>query len=317
MIDKLIIIIPTHNRQHYMRRVVKYYSQFPCMVYICDSSKEKGNIEFHDNIIYRWNPHSNFYGKIFDVLNETSAEFYALSPDDDFLKQETLMECYEIMKENAGYSFSIGKQVFFDIPFNGQFYSTPGANKLTGFRRIEGEMNDQYLRRFWTNYQNILWSLYNRETILTAFNTLIKCNFNNGNFVEMILGIEGLRKGDVYVSSEGLNYREVSMSDHWGSITPSINKNNISTIPSLYEDYNIFIDFYNEDGGHAKRCMDFYLNVKKIESENLYASFKKLLPKPIKNIISSMLPYSVRRRFEIIEDIKMSNLINASINNVC
>lgn len=260
MIDNLIIIIPTHNRQHYLRRVVKYYSLFPCKVYICDSSKERAEIECSDNISYRWVPQSNFYGKVLDVLNETSADFYALSPDDDFLKEETLMECYEVMNKDNGYSLGVGKIVAFNKPFDKKFFYIPEANKMQGIN--EGAYQDKldYAKAFENNYQNILWTLFRKEAILNAFNCLSTCNFGNGNFIELLLGIESLRLGKVYVSRNALNYTEYILGEHWGNSIPSINRNNILTISSLKSDVIKFKNYFNNDGGFAMKCFEYYLD---------------------------------------------------------
>lgn len=290
MIDNLIIIIPTHNRHHYLKRVVHYYSSFPCKVYICDSSSEKVDIEHTDNIIYRWVPQSNFYGKVLDVLNETAVDYYALSPDDDFLNRETLIECYKKLYENTQYSFGIGKQVFFEIPFKGNFFTFSGANGLESFNTKPYQTHDEYLYSFWSCYQNVLWSLYKKEAIYNAFSALASCNFSNGNFVELLLGIEGLRKGDVYISEHGLNYREYSQGEHWGNTTPSITKDNINKYPSIREDVISFRSFYSNDGGFAWKCFTYYLDEGQRNRKNTLKYYiKKIIPTSIISLLRSFL----------------------------
>ena len=258
MIDNLIIIIPTHNRQNYLRRVVKYYSSFPCKVYISDSSKEIAEIECSDNISYRWVPQSNFYGKVLDVLNETSADFYALSPDDDFLKQETLMECYEALKNNSHYSAGLGRQVLFNENFDGSFWSPDYLNRLNNIGKKNFRSKAEYVQYFESHYQNILWSLFRKEVITKAFKSLSECNFSNGNFIELVLGIEAIRNGDIYMSRNGLNYREIISSDHWGSKTLPITWDNISKNNQLSEDVEKFKQHY-DDNGFAEFCLNSYL----------------------------------------------------------
>lgn len=260
MIEDLIIIIPTHNRQHYLRRVIKYYTEFPCKVYICDSSSEKADVESSGNIVYRWVPQSNFYGKVLDVLNETSAEFYALSPDDDFLKQETLMECYEALNKNNDFYAGLGRQVLFSEHFDGSFWSPDYLNGLSNIGKSSFHSKEEYVKYFESNYQNILWSLFRREVIKKAFECLSECNFSNGNFIEIILGIETLRKGSVYVSKNGLNFREIVSSNHWGSTTLSISRINIRKNAQMSEDFAKFLNYF-DDGGFAELCLNCYLGL--------------------------------------------------------
>lgn len=317
MIEDLIIIIPTHNRQHYLGRVIKYYSEFPCKVYICDSSKEKADIDSCGSIIYRWVPQSNFYGKVLDVLNETSADFYALSPDDDFLKQETLMECYEVMKKEESYSFGTGRQVLFKKEFDNILTSPDYSNRMKDIAGIVFNDRKEYIKYFEENYQNILWSLYRKDIIKNTFGCLSRCNFTNGNFVEMILGIEALRCGDVYMSKEGLNYRELISSDHWGNTTLSITRKNIEKDVYLNKDVIKFYEYYNNDE-HAIFCFESYLNA-------VYNQPQKVLIKRIKDSIPNKLKLIIRNGINMIygrhaisiyEDNIMVERINKVINNV-
>lgn len=314
MIEDIIIIIPTHNRQHYLRRVIKYYSEFPCKVYICDSSKEKADVESCGTIIYRWVPQSNFYGKVLDVLNETSADFYALSPDDDFLKQETLMECYEALKENEEYSFGTGKQVFFKEGLNGGLYTKESSNKLQGINEITFDQKNEYVKFFWNHYQNILWSIFRKGVIKAAFYTLKVCNYSNGNFVEITLGIEALRKGTVYVSLKGLNYREVLKTIHWGNSVLPITRLNIKEDKALYDDIVKFTDHYKDDG-FASFCIESYLRTSDttIWKTRVKSMVKKLLPSFIRSQIIKQKQRVAYKEEKLFQDQEMCLRINSAI----
>ena len=290
MIEDLIIIIPTHNRQHYLGRVVKYYSSFPCRVFICDSSKSKADIECGDNITYRWVPQSNFYGKVLDVLKETSADYYALSPDDDFLKQETLIECYDYLNEHNNFSMGAGKIVAFNQPFDNKLFYMPEGNRLYGINDRVYKDKLEYAKFFEYNYQNILWSLFRRKVIISAFECLAACSFENGNFIELLLGIESLRYGKIYISSNALNYTEYIVGEHWGNSIPSINKYNISTISSLRSDVKLFMQYNDGGDGFAKHCFQYYLDAPFHSSDSFIKVFiKRILPTKICTVLSRIM----------------------------
>lgn len=283
MIDNLIIIIPTHNRQHYLERVIKYYSSFPCKVFICDSSKQNANIENQGSVVYRWVPQSNFYGKVLDVINEIPAGFYALSPDDDFLKEETLMECFDFLNNNKGFSLGIGRQVFFKEGLNEGFYSGERSNRLQSLNKTDYLDKNHYVDYFWQHYQNILWSLFRRDELLAAFTSLNHNKYSNGNFIEITLGIECLRTGSVYVSQNGLNYREVIEGEHWGNTTLPITWSNIKRDITLKKDIKNFTDYYKHDGGFAIFCLKSYLDAG--APQTCSDKIKALVPDWMKNII--------------------------------
>lgn len=216
MIDNLIVIIPTHNRQHYLNRVAWYYSQFNMQVYICDSTPAKAcDVDYYDNIHYIWCPDKTFNNKILYVLNCTEADFYAMSPDDDFLRYETLIECYNAMQYNNTYSLGVGRQVYFrENSKLTEFKSNIFMNRLMG-RTLSGSKITNTMK-FWVNYQNILWSIFRKDVLVYAFSTLIKQEYKSQNFIEVTLGMAALNHGNIYITGNALNYREVTDSSHWG-----------------------------------------------------------------------------------------------------
>ena len=247
MLDNLVMIIPTYNRREYLCRVVEYYSSFPCKVYICDSSKEKADVENVGNVIYRWVPQSSFYEKILDVLNETAAEYYALSPDDDFIKISTLLECLSALEEDEQYAAGIGRQLKFMKPFDGSFVCLESSNGLANIMKECFLSENDYVKYVAENYQNILWSLYRRSVILKSFQILDRCSFLNGNFIEIILCIETLKAGKFYLSNKGFNYRENATQEHWGTIELPITYDNIQKDCNLKIDMMKFKNYYHND----------------------------------------------------------------------
>lgn len=316
MSKQIIIIIPTHNRQAYIKYVVKYYSLFPCKVYICDSSKQKADVVNTGNVIYRWIPDTNFYDKILQILDETTADYYALSPDDDYLKEETLLECFNALSNNDVYSLGIGKQILFREKVYNQFYSFKGANQLEHIANFEFKNSNDYINYFWKNYQNILWSVFRKDVLDNAFKCLSKCNFDNGNFIELILGIESLRAGHVYASNNGLNYREVIDGEHWGNTTPSISYKNIEKYHELYNDVQKFKSYYQCDNQFALYSLNSYLNAE-IRSVPFISKMMKYVPLSIKNYIKRSFKRNnnIPSKSDPFVDIDMSKKISLARKN--
>lgn len=310
--EDLVIIVPTYNRQNYLKRVIRYYSSFPCKVFICDSSKEKVDVKTTDNIIYRWAPQSTFYQKILDIINETSVDFYALSPDDDFFKEETLIECYKTIKCNDEYSIGTGGQVFFKEGFEKGFYVENWANKMKGINDISFDSQTSYVRYFWEHYQNIHWSVFKKDVIKATFQGLSQCNYNNGRFVELTLSIEGLRRGKIYVSSNALNFREIITGEHWGTVAPPLTRRNIKKYDDLKNDIEIFYQYYENDEGLAQLCLSSHLDT--TSPKTFIGKLKSLIPTPIKILLTKILkPDKAKRQCTIYEDSVMTSRINDAI----
>lgn len=310
--EDLVIIVPTYNRQNYLKRVIRYYSSFPCKVFICDSSKEEAVVKTSDNIIYRWVPQSSFYQKILDIINETSVDFYALSPDDDFLKKETLIECYKTIKNDDKYSIGTGEQIFFKEGFKNGFFRDGYSNKLKGINDISFDSHTSYVKYFVAHYQNIHWSVFKKDVIKTAFQILNQCNYNNGRFVEMTLSIEGLRRGEIFVSPDALNYREIMTGEHWGTIDPPITRRNIKKYNKLKNDIEVFQKYYKNDGDFALFYLSYSLDL--TSPKTITGRLKSLIPIPIKVILTKILkPNQAKMQYAVYEDSVMTSRIHDAI----
>lgn len=251
MLSDIIIIIPTHKRQHYLNRVAWYYSHFDMQVYICDSTPETAfEIDKYDNINYLWCPDKTFYTKILFVLNTTDADFYATSPDDDFLKYETLLECYKAMKNDRSYSMGVGGQIVFDEHFeNKTFRYIDGANAFANIK-LEGTPLSRILAVF-SNYQNLLWSLFRKDVIAVTFTQLIERSYSSQNFIELSLAFMAASLGNIYLSNNYLNFRESTKNEHWGKLEKTISLKNIVRYGNLRKDSLSFV-FNN-----PKKCLRF------------------------------------------------------------
>lgn len=307
MDNNLVIIIPTHNRQNYLNRIIWYYSQFNHPIYICDSTKIQIKISTsHKNINYIWCPQMNFYEKILHVINNTNAQFYALTPDDDFFKESSLEECYNVLKKDNTYSLGTGGQIFFSKKFNGELKIFPKMNKLKGKQLKSNKYTNAQI--FWRNYQNILWSIFQRETILKGFQSLTHNHFNNANFIEFTLGFEAIKNGNIYVSDKNLNFRELSETEHWGTQIESITRFNILTNRELKEDIKKFKYYYKDEKDLVKISLSSYLG-----------SYINIIKEPLKKILKQFLQshfssLSYNKDFKI-NDEEMAKLISKALNN--
>lgn len=183
------------------------------------------------------------------MLNTTDARFYATSPDDDFLVYETLMECYNCLQGDKRYSMAIGRQCFFYEGFkNSTIFTNFYSNRLYG-KRIDGNRFQNSIK-FWSNYQNILWTLSTRDTLLDAFETLVRLQYDSQNFIELTLGMKAIFHGKIYVSKNFLNCREVSTAIHWGNLEKEISISNFFKYKSMRKDMT---KFWNSENTFSSR----------------------------------------------------------------
>lgn len=298
MIDDLIIIIPTKGRQNYLNRVSYYYSQFDMHTYICDAYQTECKIDSYDNIHYLWDPNKGFFEEMLDVVKNTKASFYLLSPDDDFIRYETLMNCYYKMLNNANLALGTGRQLFFNEQFDGNFIYYDYHNKISDSSvRLINKNNASFFEK---NYQNIHWSLFSRECLIDALTKLDNAHFNYACFAEFILGIEALRHGGIYIDDGVMNYREDSNKPHWGSIAPGINWKNVLFSKDLRSDLKKLKTIYGCEYSFVRKCL--------INNMNAQYDLLKRIKYKIKHIFKGYC--------QIIHDVTMSERIANSFEHM-
>lgn len=257
----LTIIIPTHKRHEYLLGKIKYYEGFPCQVYICDSSPEKyiSPEPLPANIHYEWLPNAGFYEKVLSILKKTETKFYNLTPDDDFLDFNTILECYEIARQDSNISLVAGKQVWFNKPYDGKFYSSKGSNRMQGLQFGNNRVKNAILAG--KHYQNILWSFFRKDVILSTFKKLVQIKPSNGNFIELTLAMDACVGGAIRVVPKVLNYREYSEEEHWGKQVECITNTSLSSDYVMKSDLNKLLETYtNEERNVADAFIKAYLS---------------------------------------------------------
>ena len=303
IINDLAIVVPSYNRHDYLNRIASFYSDFDINVYILDSTSSEAHLNLPKNVHYKWVPQQNFSQKILFQIEELSdIPYIALIADDDFVKYESLIECYEAMADNSNYVMANGIQYLFKQDFDEQFYYNHSANGFEGTHIIKND--EDGIRFYWNHYQNIIWSLFKRDILLKAFRNLVDCNFTSGNFPEMLIRIEVLRSGYVYMSEHPFNYMEINPSDHWGTTSPSISWHSYWTNQSLKNDVQIFKKHFRDDE-LALKCINLHMGTQLDSIINIIVNKIKML------LVSTISHYfrkskETRNGFSAVSDVVMS-----------
>ena len=115
MLEDLSIVIFTHNRQHYLKRVLSYYKPYDIKIIIVDSTKSKADqsmVRAH-NIIYLHRPDEVIIKKLKQAVAKVQTEYMAFCADDDFAIPRALSRCVEFLRENTDYVTALGNFAFF------------------------------------------------------------------------------------------------------------------------------------------------------------------------------------------------------------
>jgi glycosyltransferase domain-containing protein len=112
-LNKLTIVIPTHERHHVLERVIDYYSSWDCTIIICDSSEVQYNNTLPENIIYLHFPGKSIGHKLYNAMLQVNSLYTCLSPDDDFLAKYALLQGMQFLDDNQDYASVSGNIINF------------------------------------------------------------------------------------------------------------------------------------------------------------------------------------------------------------
>lgn len=297
------IVIPTHERQAYLRRCVAYYKDFSCKIVICDSSVMAYPDKMPQNISYYHLPGKRFAEKILLALTVVAEDLVVLAPDDDFLFQGALIKGAEILRKNLALQACVGDVLAFPDkpPFRVVARCAGGAANAVS---SSAEIN---IRTYLANYHQILWSLFRRDTLKLCLEIIERAKFENENFFELTIAAICAGKGGIYYLDDYWILREVTHRDHWGSKHLAITKTSLNSMQSDVIRYHKFID----DSlflGAADLALSAYLSIgdKSSEKSSLINSIKSFIARGIaklKNRNSGCVDWVNDPRFVMIKKV--------------
>jgi len=128
------ILIPTYNRPKYLKRLLKYYNEYPNYkfnIFVADSSSEenkklnKTNISLFSNLDINYleyaieiTPHD----KLLDALNQIKTKYCVICADDDFVSPNGIYESIKFLNENP--DFTVVHGTYFGFILNHKHTNT-------------------------------------------------------------------------------------------------------------------------------------------------------------------------------------------------
>ena len=162
------IIIPTYERHDILRRSIDYYKNFNCNVLIADSSADKINCEFPNNIIYRHFPGLSFSKKILKIAETVATRYVCVTGDDDFLLESTLQIGSSFLDQNLDFVSVQGIYLIFALT-DGEFAYTPKNNKEGWSYAVTSEDIYSRIIRAYNPYKDQMVSMHRTNVFIKAF----------------------------------------------------------------------------------------------------------------------------------------------------
>src|SRR5207237_1334917 len=113
-LDHITLIIPVHQRQDTLYRILSYYKGFKCRKIVTDSSDQAWEgIKDFPEYEYDFKPGELYYRKCYHVLKTVKTKFVVDCGDDDFTLKESIIKCIEFLLTHEEYSIAFGEVIRF------------------------------------------------------------------------------------------------------------------------------------------------------------------------------------------------------------
>jgi glycosyltransferase domain-containing protein len=121
--DKITVIVPTHERHHYLTRALDYWGKTDLPILVADSSLDKFSDQIPNNVKYYHYPQksrlsTSLTKKLVDVLKKVSTEYSVVCGDTDFLTYKGIEESVAFLDQNRDYVVAHGKYIAVVHPGN-------------------------------------------------------------------------------------------------------------------------------------------------------------------------------------------------------
>ncbi len=128
MLDKITIIIPSYERQNYLKKIIKYWTNSKVKIIILDGSKKKidfSKFNYTKNIRYFHFPKKSLFERLGIASDMIKTEYSILCCDDELYLENGLLSCLKELEKNKDLSCVMGRVLCFRYRNN--------KNKLVGF----------------------------------------------------------------------------------------------------------------------------------------------------------------------------------------
>ena len=177
-LEKLTIIIPTFQREDYIKRCMLYWSGKSVNVIIIDGSKCSVNKNFinslQNNITYLYNPVS-YFKRILSIIKNIKTKYVMLGCDDEFYVPSTLKSCIQELELDKKLVTCGGMQIGFEwngqslLGFNNKKLSRNNLNIGNTSLRLRKHFSDYLPLHYYSVSRSKYWKLAAEVTFKREF----------------------------------------------------------------------------------------------------------------------------------------------------
>lgn len=240
MLNKITLIIPTHNRHLYLRRILDYYKDTDLKIIVADSTPEPFALKDRYNIDYYHFPNITVSVKLKIVLQKIKTPYVFLCADDDFIIPSAILKCINFLEENNDYYSVQGRYISFGKKRGIlNFFSNSSFHKFVNYD-VNGDTPEKRIRQLMTLNYHTFYSIHRIESLKKIFEVIGEFNGDlNHSLIPILQALISVINGKHRVLPFLYSVRE----KHYDQHSSKIEK--IYTIvdnPKMKDHYEFFIE---------------------------------------------------------------------------
>jgi glycosyltransferase domain-containing protein len=173
MFEEITLLVPTHNRHHYLDRILSYYKDFEINVLVADSSEKEYELGklVSKTICYHHFPGVNLPQKLAMALKKVNTEFVVMCADDDFIVPNGILACLDFLKKRKDFASAQGNTICYhkatvndaSIKFMPMY-----LDQLTF--SINGDNSIERISALFIKYRTLFCAVHYTENLRKAYN---------------------------------------------------------------------------------------------------------------------------------------------------
>ena len=210
----ITVLIPTHNRKYYLKRILEYYSDINVNILVADSSAAAAGEEIlsvNANVTYLHYPNMDYVKKMRAATQYLNTKYVAVTADDDFTNPSAIYACADFLENNPEYSVANGRYISYEVSkhkvtYNLMDYSIRNLN-INNYSVIER------LNQFFYNLAQLVYSVTYSKYVKEFFQNLYLDNIDPSLLEQAYAGFQ-IIKGSYKVLPVFYGMREINRDVH-------------------------------------------------------------------------------------------------------
>lgn len=172
MLELVTILIPTHNRHQYLKRILEYYKDENISIIVADSTKDAYISENKGSspVQYFHLPAHSLPAKLEWAINKVETPYVVMCSDDDFTVPGAIYKSIEFLKQNKDFIAAQGNCISYSKKKAGEgklVYSLLYEDLLS--YRIASTTPFERLEKLFSNYRTLFTAVHYTENLRFAF----------------------------------------------------------------------------------------------------------------------------------------------------